>query len=190
MSADHETDPYHGCTDRERQWVDAYVGIANWNATEAARLCGYKDPEVSGWRMKQSSAVQNAIRRLTESRAMQAGELLAILARQANLNPVQFAECYRTEWAQDKDGNLTSPYRVVDWEQVRALGLGPLIKAVKQTRHGETVEFVDPQRAAELIGRALGLFADRLRVEGELDLSKLTDEELIALKRGKRPQGR
>lgn len=185
-----EPDPLDALSERERAFVEAYVGEAKWCGADAARLAGYDRQSsealwVTASRMLSKAKVKAAIRAMVANTAMQAEELLTILGSQARLDPALMAQCYKTEVA--PDGVRTTAIRVVDWDRVRELGLGPLIRSVKQTKYGETVEFVDCQRAAEMIGRALGLFADRLRVEGQIDYSKLTDDELKQLAAGKRP---
>ena len=70
-------------TDKQRLFVEFYMGQARWNATEAARLAGYSDPEVSGWENKQKPAIQKAISRRIETVAMGADEVLLRLAEPA-----------------------------------------------------------------------------------------------------------
>jgi len=48
-------------TDKEKLFVKAYVGEARLNASRAARIAGYKDPEQSGWINKRKVEIRAAI---------------------------------------------------------------------------------------------------------------------------------
>jgi phage terminase small subunit len=51
-----------GLSAKQRAFVDAYTGPAEGNASEAARIAGYRHPERQGWRLlKNVAAVQQAI---------------------------------------------------------------------------------------------------------------------------------
>lgn len=52
----------------ESLFVLFYLGDANQDQTEAARMCGYSDPFTVGCRLMQQPAVQAAIRAKLDSR--------------------------------------------------------------------------------------------------------------------------
>jgi len=87
--------------------------------------------------------------RLAEE-AMSADEALHRLADQARFDPANVAEALEQG----------SPAAIL--RKAAELGCSHLIKAVKYTKFGINVEFHDPQKALELIGRHLKLFTDRV----------------------------
>jgi phage terminase small subunit len=46
---------------KQQVFVSAYIGPAKKNATEAARIAGYKQPQMHGWRLMQNDDVKAAI---------------------------------------------------------------------------------------------------------------------------------
>lgn len=61
---------------KQRAFVLAYVGEARFNATEAARMAGYKDPEQSGWENKQNLEIRARIDELLEANTLSPAEVL------------------------------------------------------------------------------------------------------------------
>lgn len=83
-----------GLTEKQRRFVEAYAGPAMGNATEAARLAGYKVPDPEGSRLLGNARVAEAVRNLTEktrSAAIltveQCKELLSKLAQDPSVEP-------------------------------------------------------------------------------------------------------
>ena len=63
------------------------------------------------------------------------------------------------------------------------------MKSVKQSKYGETIEFVDVQRALELLGKYHSLFTDRVKIDTESDdMTRMSDDQLRALARGESPK--
>ena len=54
-------------TFKQRRFVEAYMGKANGNATEAARISGYKHPNTQGPRLFVNVSIREAIRERVES---------------------------------------------------------------------------------------------------------------------------
>ena len=52
--------------ERQRRFVEYYMGEARGNATSAARLAGYKQPQMQGSRLMKKDEVQTAISSLVE----------------------------------------------------------------------------------------------------------------------------
>ena len=48
-------------TYKQRLFVSAYLGEANGNATEAARIAGYADPGIRGHELVKNSKIRAAI---------------------------------------------------------------------------------------------------------------------------------
>ena len=52
---------------KQRRFVEAYAGEASGNATEAARIAGYRSPNTQGPRLLSNIAVQEALTVISES---------------------------------------------------------------------------------------------------------------------------
>lgn len=63
-------------TAKRRAFVLAYVGVAAFNASEAARIAGYKSCETEGSRLLRNAAVAREIKRY-ETRAVAKAEMTA-----------------------------------------------------------------------------------------------------------------
>jgi phage terminase small subunit len=68
-------------TGRQRKFVDAYLGRANGNATEAARIAGYGSPSEAGYATLRNTQVRAAIDAALAEGAMTAKETLWRLTR-------------------------------------------------------------------------------------------------------------
>lgn len=136
-------------TIKQQQFIEAYLGDANFNATEAARLAGYKgnDNTVAtvGWENLQKPAIAERIKhRLAES-AMSADEVLQRLAEQARGTHREYMK---------PDGQL-------DIERLVEEGKAHLIKSIRPNKYGTVYEFCDMQGALALIGKHHKLFTER-----------------------------
>ena len=138
-------------TKRQKLFVEAY--LRTFNGTQSAIEAGYSE------RSARSTASENLTkpniateikRRITE-KAMSADEVLLRLADQARLDVGPYV--------MTDDGELS-----IDWDELKAAGLTHLVKAITPTRYGTKIEFHDPQAALVQLGRALGIFKDRLEI--------------------------
>ena len=137
-------------TSKQRKFIDAYLGQANGNATEAARLAGYQgNPDalrVEGSRLLTNANISTEIERVLTEYAMPKEEILARLTDQAR----GAAECL----------TIISPHVAgIDFEKLREANKLHLIKSLKYTDKGQLiVEFYDAQSALEKLGRYYRLF--------------------------------
>ena len=140
---------------RQRLFVEAY--LQSLNASDAARRAGYADPEVNSKRILEARAVQAAIEaRIRERRARNPHveqRVLEELCRIAFADPRDLMR-----WG--PDGVELRPSDELDAAQAAAVdevseGRGGVIRLKKH----------DKVKALELLGRHLGLFADRLHAE-------------------------
>jgi phage terminase small subunit len=138
-----------GLTYRQSKFVLAFVGVADGNATKAARVAGYAFPNVEGSKNLVIPSIRAAIAAKAASVAMSADEVLARLSDQAALDVGEFFRL-------DARGQP-----VLDLKRAKAAGKMPLVRSIKPTRNGLAVEFHDPQAALEKLGRYHGLFKDR-----------------------------
>ena len=130
-------------TDKQRLFVERYLTC--WNATEAARQAGYKDPELAGWENRQKPAIQAEISQRLAATAMTANEVLARLADQARSSMSDFL---------DETGRI-------DLSLARKSGKLHLIKSRSVTKEGERIELYSAQEALALLAKHHGLFIDR-----------------------------
>lgn len=141
-------------TDKQAAFVDHYV--MTWNATEAARRAGYGGDDTSlasiGWENLRKPAIQEAIAQVIGERVMGRDEVLARLSDQAGVDMSDFLKI---------NGRV-----VVDLKRAKELGKLHLIKKIKKGPYGWEIELVDSQAALEKIGRALGIFDDKLKITG------------------------
>lgn len=136
-----------GLTHRRWEWVNAYM--RTWNATAASRAVGYKHPKPAGHNLLKNPVIQEEIKRRMSATEMEVGEVLYRFAEQARANIGDFLE-------QDEDTGKIQ----INWQAVKERG--HLIKAVRHTKLGPTIELHDAQKALELIGRSLGMFVDKV----------------------------
>lgn len=100
--------------------------------------------------------IQEAIQARLDELKMSADEVLIRLSDQARFDPGPFV--YRHEEHKEL---------VINWEKLVEARLTHLVKAVYLTKYGTRIEFHDPQRALELIGKHHGLFVDRQEITGK-----------------------
>jgi hypothetical protein len=163
-------------TNKQKVWVEAYLQC--FNATEAARIAGYKSPRIMGPENLAKPALRARIDERLNEMAMGANEVIVRLTQQAKGLP---PECFDTNW-----GGI-----FVDFEKVKELGLTHLIKEVSYNAKGQAqVKFYDGQAALIKLGQYYALFTDKLKVEsdewrkeaieyirsGEIDYKALADE--------------
>lgn len=139
----------------QREWVLAYLADPKRNATEAARVAGYANPEQSGWENRHNPKVAQYIQEHFLDKVITAEE---VQARLSELAQVGYAPYLRYSPATDELS--------VDLETLLADGKGHLIKGITYTRTGtdtavQVVEFFDAYKALVDIGRVHGIFTDR-----------------------------
>lgn len=135
---------------KEKAWLEEY--FVDFNATAAARRVGYKSPNVRGPEKKTKFAEE--IKARLDEKVMTADEALAELSDMARLDLSPYVYYAR--------GLI-----LVDTDELKAAGLGPMIKGVKNTRDGPQVEFYDKQRALEMIAKHHGLLTDHVDVTSD-----------------------
>ena len=144
-------------TGQQRLFIDYYFET-NCNGTRAAQLAGYcpngseNDWASTGSRLLRNVKVQEEITRRWADKGMTAQEVVGRLADQGRGNVAD----YLTE------------YGAIDWARVK--DAGHLVRKVTH-RKGEqsSIELYDAQSALVQIGRAMGLFVDRQKHEGEVE---------------------
>ena len=139
-------------TGLQRAFIDAYLGDARYNATEAAAIAGYGGNR----RTLASIASEN----LTKP------NIMAEIARRQAGHGVTEEEItgHLAQWMRFDASVLLRPHGGLDWEQVRKHGR--YIKKVTEYKNGSrAVEVHDQMKAAELLARTVGMFRDRVEQE-------------------------
>jgi len=139
-----------GLAVKQLRFVEEYP--KDWNATAAAKRAGYSEKTAysQGQRLLKHVEVKAAIDERIRQLTMSADEVLLRLAQHA-----------RADLSDVVDDDKT-----LNWKRAREAGKTHLIKTLSVTDKGERVQLHDPQRALELIGRAQGLFIDKVEHSG------------------------
>lgn len=153
-------------TRKQQRFIEAYLEY--WDGARAARAAGFSYPDRAAYRLLRMPHVLDYIEARVKESAMGADEVLTRLTQQARLNAASF---FTFAWVPVEkagtvvlgdDGEPLKRYEMtgVDWARVEEYGY--LIKKVSYDRQGRVVlEFHDPQKSLELLGRAHKLFVDR-----------------------------
>ena len=105
-------------TTKQQRFVDAYLGEARGNQTEAARIAGYKDPENEGWRLRKNAEVSARIEERLMAESLSSGEVLAELTAVARADWKDFLQI-RTD---PRTGEVVEA-KIVLSDKVKALEL-------------------------------------------------------------------
>lgn len=117
---------------KEKAWFESYFGKARFNATEAARVAGYKWPDKIGWRKKEK--FKDAIAERMEEMTMTADEALALLSKMARAPQAKYMM-------------PTGP----DMRRLIDAGHADMISEVKKSQGSITVKFHDQKDAIKTI---------------------------------------
>lgn len=162
-----------GLNHRQRLFIDAYLEC--FNATEAARRAGYAEKylHTNASRLLQNTTIKKIISERLQASTMSADEALDRLADMARADIGDFLEFKHD----------TGDFRI-DWQNAK--GKTHLIKSVKYTAHGVSIELHDPQSAIDKILKAGGEYVSRQQ-NLNIDMSKLTTEQLERIAAGENP---
>lgn len=142
-------------TGKRRLFVEAYLGKANCNKTEAARLAGYASPGQEGHRVYKDPAVQAAISERMKEWALGPEEILHRLTEQARGDMGDFV-------AVDDDGGFR-----IDLAAAERSGRLRLVKKIGYDPRGRPcVELYDSQAALLALSKRWALLPDRQEVTG------------------------
>ncbi len=174
-----ETPGTDGLTDRQRVFCDEY--LRRWNATDAARIAGYLDPEVQGWRLKQNAVVKAAIDARLKAHHLGADEVLARLSDHAQGSMGDFVSLR---------ANLETgqPEPVIDLSKAERAGKLHLIKKIRIDDKGVAIELYDADAALALVGKHHELFVDKQKVEGEVSTRITNLNDLLKIAYGPKPE--
>lgn len=155
-------------TDKQQLFVNAYLGHANLNATEAARIAGYRFPNVQGSQLKKEPDIAAAIASRLKEQTLAADEVLRILSDQARGTLMHFI-------GQTVDGDafidLTSDAAKDHFHLLKKAKTKKRSGGKPDDRWEETeieIELHDPQSATVHMGRHYAQFTDR--TDGSLNV--------------------
>lgn len=151
---------------KQRLFVEAYLGETRGNATEAARIAGYKGNDVTLGQVGAENLKKPQIEKLLSSRveeaAMSADEVLKLLSDHARASLADFLTFPE---------NGRAPF--VDLEKAQRLGKLHLVKKIdthELTGTVKSIQLHDSQSALALLGKHHRLFIDEQKHSGELEI--------------------
>lgn len=152
------------------------------NRTEAVKKAGYKYTGVNassvysqqGAKLLAQPRVRAVVEELLGASAMGSKEVLSRLTEQASFNPGDIIK------VDEASGRVS-----FDWKAAKDAGVLKFIKSVHITPKSVKVDWIDQQKALELLGRHHRLFSDVLTMGNKPDQTakELTDEELELIAR-------
>lgn len=151
---------------RQRLFVINYLGKANGDATKAAELAGYRNPQATGSQLLQHPIVHSAIQAKLEEAAMHADEVLARISDQASTDIDEFLDEYDHQNGVDEEGNPTYERRLkFNYRKAKSRGKTHLVKKLKILPDG-SIEFElhDSAAALDRLAKVHGLYKERLDV--------------------------
>lgn len=166
-------------TKKQKLFVEEY--LLDLNATQAAIRAGYS-PETAGAigaENLKKPQIQNAIARAMAERSRRTGVNAERVVQE--LAKIAFANAGDLIDAQDatvRDGASREDLAAIQSIKVKDMGDMGIEREVR---------LADKLKALELLGRHLGMFSDRLRVDGRLDTGKL--DSILAQLQGGPPDG-
>jgi phage terminase small subunit len=153
-------------SNKQRAFIEEYLTC--WDATKSARNAGYSEKTARsiGCENLTKPYIKAAIEQRIAEKAMTADEVLLRLA----------------EHGRGDIGEMMTEAGTLDLVTAKASGKTRLIKAVTESDKGLRIEMYDAQAALVQLGRAHGLFTDKLEstVKAEVDGS---DRLLSAVER-------
>ena len=188
-------------TEKQKIFCDEY--LIDFNATRAYKAA-YKNVKndgaaaASASRLLRNAKIQNYIGKKMKEREKRTeitqDKVLKELAKIAFANAADYARVVEKEYVEDirdEKGNVigqeVKKYKTVEVETTDNLDKDKqaAIAGIKQGATGIEVKLNDKLKALELIGRHLGMFNDKIEVQGDINTNNpfrgLTTEELKKL---------
>ena len=146
-------------TTKQRIFLETY--LACWNATEAARVAGYKHPNTQGPRLLVNVRIREAVEERLKVKALEADEVLQALSEIAAGSMADFTEI-------DDEGGIR-----LDMNKAKLKRKLQIVKKLK-FKDGvlESIELYDRQAALVQLGRHYQLFTDKVLVDWRTELEQ------------------
>lgn len=159
-------------TYKQRLFVEAYLGVAGGNASEAARIAGYCNPGQAGHDTLKKHEIQAAIDARLADAAMPANEILARLSEIASGDLGFFLSIDNSgEWK-------------VDLKRAKKASKTKLLRKIKAGKDGPEIEIHNPVDALKQLGLYHGLWT------GEASKGKAMNRRQIVQEAKKRAEDR
>jgi hypothetical protein len=139
---------------RQLLFVEAFLGQANGNASEAARIAGYPHAKQAGSRLLSNVDVRAKLDQRLASAAMPANEVLARLTEIASGDLGEYIKV---------DGRDFH----VDVRKVKRSGR--VVRKIKATKYGTELELHSPADALKTLARCHGLYKADSQSHADLD---------------------
>lgn len=166
-------------TKKQKLFVEEY--LLDLNATQAAIRAGYS-PETAGAigaENLKKPQIQNAIARAMAERSRRTG----VNAERVVLELAKIAFANAGDLIDAQDATVRAGASREDLAAIQSIK----VKDMGDMGIEREVRLADKLKALELLGRHLGMFSDRLRVDGRLDTGKL--DSILAQLQGGPPDG-
>jgi hypothetical protein len=157
---------------KQELFISAYLGEAHGNATEAARIAGYKKPHPEGFHLLRNPTIAARVKAKVDTAAMKATEVLGLLTEHATGSMEYFID-------------LVKGQPVLNLVKAEQAGKLHLLKRFGYNKFGQLeIELYDAQAAVVHLGKHHKLFTDRTEVDVTSGghalpaLAAMTDDEL------------
>lgn len=160
----------NGLTNRQIVFIEEY--LQSWNATEAARIAGYKFPNVEGSRLLVNASISAIIQQRLTEKHMSANEVLARLADMGRSDISLFLDVTRpSDLADEKYKGKTHVIKKIK-------------RRITRDQYGRELEeleleFYDARQTLVDIGRHHKLFTDKVEVTLKDELERLLKDGSI-----------
>lgn len=170
-------------TNKQKKFIDEY--LVDLNATQAAIRAGYKEKAAyrTGAENLRKPQIQREIQKRMQERQQRTEVTQDMVVRE--LAAIAFSKT--TDYVEIRSNGVCStvvikPTTDLSDQQIRA------IAGIKEGTNGIEIKLNDKEKALELLGRHLGMWNDKIKVDGEITTNNpfegLTTEELKKLVRG------
>ena len=170
-------------TNKQKKFIDEY--LVDLNATQAAIRAGYKEKAAyrTGAENLRKPQIQEEIQKRMQERQQRTEVTQDMVVKE--LAAIAFARA--TDYVEIRSNGVCStvvikPTTNLSDQQIRA------IAGIKEGANGIEIKLNDKEKALELLGRHLGMWNDKIKVDGEVTTNnpfeELTTEELKKLVRG------
>lgn len=170
-------------TNKQKKFIDEY--LVDLNATQAAIRAGYKEKAAyrTGAENLRKPQIQEEIQKRMQERQQRTEVTQDMVVKE--LAAIAFARA--TDYVEIRSNGVCGtvvikPTTDLSDQQIRA------IAGIKEGANGIEIKLNDKEKALELLGRHLGMWNDKIKVDGEVTTNNpfegLTTEELKKLVRG------
>ena len=170
-------------TDKQKKFIDEY--LVDLNATQAAIRAGYKEKAAyrTGAENLRKPQIQREIQKRMQERQQRTEVTQDMVVKE--LAAIAFAKA--TDYVEIRSNGVCGTVVIKPTTDLSDQQIGA-IAGIKEGANGIEIKLNDKEKALELLGRHLGMWNDKLKVDGEVTTNnpfeELTTEELKKLVRG------